>query len=394
MIIINCSEHGSHVIIVFCDKPPIVIPLDEGDERDEFHTLATKVHQNYLDARGELESNSSQNRSRTFGRKLNPVLQRMWRLVGEKVVDVLKPILPIGSRVWWCPTSFLTILPWHAAGTTKQCFIDYYISSYTPTLQALIDARRSQPIFLPSLTKGQPVEENPNPRMLVIAKMDSQDGFGELSSAADEFRVLQNLGSSVSCLEGSQATSSRVLEGLASHSWAHFICHGTLHPRPFESSLHLHGGDRLTLNDIIKAYLPSAQFAFLAACHTAEQGSRLQDEVLHLAAAMQFSGFQSVIGTMWAMRDSDGPEVAREFYKRMLGDSFRTRCSLVVLKKLAWVLPPFVEQTLQRWAGVDEEGRIHGRHERAARAMWEVTRKMRKDGKELERWINFVHIGA
>lgn len=394
VIIINCSRHGSHVIIVFHDKPPIVIPLDDGDEKDEFHTFATEVHQDYLDARGELDSNSSQDRSQTFGRKLNPVLQRMWRLVGEKVVDALKPILPIGSRIWWCPTSFLTILPFHAAGTTKQSFLDYYISSYTPTLQALIDARRPHPNSSPATTKGHPTEEDPNPRILVIAKMDSQDGFSELSSGADEFRVLQNLGSSVSSLEGPQATSSHVLEGLSTHSWAHFICHGTLHPRPFESSLHLHGGDRLTLNDIIKAYLPSAQFAFLAACHTAEQGSRLQDEVLHLAAAMQFSGFQSVIGTMWAMRDSDGPEVAREFYKRMLGDSLRARCSFAVLKKLAWVLPPFVEQTLQRWAGLGEEGKVLSRHERAARAIWEVTRKMRKEGKELERWINFVHIGA
>ena len=37
--------------------------------------------------------------------------------------------------------------------------------------------------------------------------------------------------------------------------------------------------------------MPNAKFAFLAACHTAEQNPEvtgLQDEILHLAGAMQF----------------------------------------------------------------------------------------------------------
>lgn len=77
---------------------------------------------------------------------------------------------------------------------------------------------------------------------------------------------------------------------------AHFICHATVSENPFDSSLVLYSGSKLSLNNIIKAHLPDTQFAFLAACHTAElnRGNVLQDEVLHLAAAMQFSGFRSV----------------------------------------------------------------------------------------------------
>ncbi len=88
---------------------------------------------------------------------------------------------------------------------------------------------------------------------------------------------------------------------------------------PFESSLHLFNGNKLTLNDIIKAHLPNAQFAFLAACHTAEKSeSKLHDEILHRAGAMQSSGFRSVIGTLWEMKDKDGPDVAQLFYEELL----------------------------------------------------------------------------
>lgn len=52
------------------------------------------------------------------------------------------------------------------------------------------------------------------------------------------------------------------------------------------------------LLDIVRRQLPSAEFAFLSACHTAELAEEsLADEVLHLAAAMQFCGFRSVVGT-------------------------------------------------------------------------------------------------
>jgi hypothetical protein len=44
---------------------------------------------------------------------------------------------------------------------------------------------------------------------------------------------------------------------------------------------------------------PYAEFAFLSACHTADGDEETPDEVIHLAAGLQFSGFKSVIGTLW-----------------------------------------------------------------------------------------------
>jgi hypothetical protein len=46
----------------------------------------------------------------------------------------------------------------------------------------------------------------------------------------------------------------------------------------------------------------------------------IADEVLHLAAAMQFCGFRSVVGTMRAMADMDGRGLTRDFYRLVFSD--------------------------------------------------------------------------
>ena len=60
--------------------------------------------------------------------------------------------------------------------------------------------------------------------------------------------------------------------------------------------------------DILQSHLPNAEFAFLFACHSAAGDYvHTRDEVLHLAVAMQFCGFSSVVGTLWGMADDYGP---------------------------------------------------------------------------------------
>jgi CHAT domain-containing protein len=160
------------------------------------------------------------------------------------------------------------------------------------------------------------------------------------------------------------ATPETVIEGLRDHRFAHFVCHGLLETgKPFDASLELHK-DNLTLLEIVRSQLPAAEFAFLSACHTAEltEGS-VADEGLHLAAAMQYCGFRSVVGTMWAMADTDGADLSKHFYKAIFADK------------------------------ADQNGVPY--HERSARALQIAVKKLRKKrGMTLERWVNFVHYGA
>ncbi|KAG2047787.1 hypothetical protein BDR06DRAFT_963457 [Suillus hirtellus] len=76
----------------------------------------------------------------------------------------------------------------------------------------------------------------------------------------------------------------------------------------------------LTLLDIMERDIPHAEFAFLSACHTAVGDEETPDEVIHLAAGLQFSGFKSVIGTLWQVDDSVAKHVVKAFYENMFSD--------------------------------------------------------------------------
>ncbi|EJC99367.1 uncharacterized protein FOMMEDRAFT_160981 [Fomitiporia mediterranea MF3/22] len=196
----------------------------------------------------------------------------------------------------------LSALPFHAAGPfedtdcTKKYLLDKYISSYTPTLGALIDAQSS-------CRNG---EESP---ALVVCDTS-------LSSAKKDIRSIKNCG-----------IQTKLLSSKASHD----------------------------------AKPPNAESAFLSACHTAEQPLNFTfDEVLHLAAAMQFSGFRSVIRSMWELLDVGGPFFAKTVYEYM--------CDC-------------------------DEG--EARYKRAAAGLRKAAIELKtRDDIRAERWVNLIHIGA
>ena len=229
-------------------------------------------------------------------------------------------------------------------------FSDLYFPSYTPSLSALIDSRKCE-----SLTDAS---DNSKPSIILVAQPDTLPG------AFSEMTIIQATKTPVTTLISTMATPKTVIDGLRDHRFAHFVCHGLLETgKPFDASLELHK-DNLTLLAIVRSQLPAAEFAFLSACHTAEmtEGS-IADEGLHLTAAMQYCGFRSVVGTMWAMADTDGADLSEHFHKAIFADK------------------------------ADQKGVPY--HERSARALQIAVRKLRKKrGMKLERWVNFVHYGA
>jgi CHAT domain-containing protein len=90
-----------------------------------------------------------------------------------------------------------------------------------------------------------------------------------------------------------------VIENLPGAALLHMACHGEQDLKnPLDSGFCLRDG-KLTIGQLMRLDLPNAVFAFLSACETAK-GSRTQpDQAVHLAAAMMFVGFRSIIATMW-----------------------------------------------------------------------------------------------
>ena len=342
VIIINHCKSRSDVIILLHHSPPSLIPMTS-----DFYSRANGMRDRLLGARKEgLDSMEYED-------ALGSVLWELYDLVGRPVIKRLDVLhVPEQSRVWWCPTSVFCSLPLHAMGPIRSdghvglYFSDLYIPSYTPTLSALIEARKP----------GTQIFDEPS--ILLVAQPDA-----ELSGALQEMLVVQANCPSVTTLIGDTAAPTAVMEHLRDHRFAHISCHGELEiGKPFNASFKLYRGSRLTLLDIVRSQLPDAEFAFLAACHTAELTEEsIADEGLHLTGAVQYCGFRSVVGTMWAMADIDGPDLAGSFYRTVFAD---------------------------RWEGVPY-------YERTAEALRDAVRSLRrKRNMRLERWVNFVHYGA
>ncbi|KAF9062535.1 CHAT domain-containing protein [Rhodocollybia butyracea] len=349
VVVVNCSRYRSDILLIIPEKNlPVLIPMAEG-----FYEEAKTLEQRLTEARADIKISPKR-----YNHVLQATLKDLWDLVVSPVVATLQELqIPEMSQIFWCPTSILSTLPLHAAGPiapgTKKFLPDLYISSYTPTLTALIT----------SFTTPSPKLSAQLPRLLVAGQYDNS--LRNTKEEIDEV-VQYKKHIPVTPLEEASTTKDAVAKALVDHDWLHIASHGTLVPtEPFSSYFSLSGGSRFTLLDIIRLNLPNASFAFLSACHTAEQppGS-VHDEVIHLAAAMQFCGFRSVVGTMWEMADVDGPEMVKDFYASVFSnlEEDPSRCNEI---------------------GVQ------------ARALAAAIKKMRgRKGVTLERWVNFVHIGA
>ncbi|MEU5893517.1 CHAT domain-containing protein [Streptomyces sp. NPDC047461] len=218
------------------------------------------------------------------------------------------------TRLWWCPSGLLSMLPLHAAGhhstredTVPRTVIDRVVSSYTPNLRALRHARRPRP----GRDGDTPV------RALGVAMPHTPDARAIPRAVAETDLLRSRTRADVMVLEGPQATRDRLLTDLPAFDWVHLACHahGDL-DAPSNSRLLVHDHLRapLTVAEIVRLRLDRAEFAYLSACATSRRGTVLPDEAIHLAAAFQLAGFSHVVSTLWRVADRHALQVATEVY--------------------------------------------------------------------------------
>ncbi|KAJ7090454.1 CHAT domain-containing protein [Mycena epipterygia] len=291
-------------------------------------------------------------------------------LLGELWEAVVKPIFAVLNleksqtppRVWWCLTGEFTFLPIHAAGIygpdSTDCVSDYVISSYTPTLTALLD---------PPLSSGTPF------KMTTLVQPES-NGMNDLPGTRDELDAInKHVPDAWHTRLGldSEVTVNESLLHLEQSSIVHFACHGTQDlTNPLDSGLFLTDG-LLKISDIMRGTesggkpAPGSQkLGFLSACETATGDTRSPDEAMHIAASLLFAGFTGVVGTMWKMQDSDGPNIVEAFYEHLFRNSDLN------------ANPPLKP---------DLTG--------AAEALHIAVLKLRKTNVPFKRWVPFVHYG-
>lgn len=247
----------------------------------------------------------------------------MWDAIASPILDELGLVdTPTGEsatwpRLWWCPTGPLTVLPIHAAGyhldepSKRRTVIDRVVSSYTPTLRALLDARSSA---------RRDVGEEPRLDRMMVVSVGNVDGQSPLETEPER-TLLKELFPGESCLDLAEddAVRDRVRTELARHRWAHFSCHGDqdLHD-PSQGGVWLHDG-MLTVADLVAEQF-DGDFIGLSACKTATGGIELLDEAITLAAALHYLGYRHVVATLWSVTDKQASEVFEHLYRRIAGD--------------------------------------------------------------------------
>ncbi|KAG2135394.1 CHAT domain-containing protein [Suillus bovinus] len=249
------------------------------------------------------------------------LLRTVWDEIMMPIVNVLQHDLKLKfhSRIWLCPTAAFTSIPLHAAHpfrtnadrSKEPCLEDLYICSYTPTLSALVRSR-------------QMMKRRVTPSFATVGQGQPGGGKGKaLLTVESELELVHKLvpvTASRTTISGDAATRAGALEALQQNTWVHLACHGKQDPtQPYNSHFVMRDED-LTLLDIMERDIPYAEFAFLSACHTAVGDEKTPDEVIHLAAGLQFSGFKSVIGTLWQVDDAVAKHVVKAFYENMFKD--------------------------------------------------------------------------
>ncbi|MEU9138959.1 CHAT domain-containing protein [Streptomyces sp. NPDC048404] len=260
--------------------------------------------------------------ARTADSVVDETVRWLWDTVVADVVD--DPAWPLPAdddgtapRLWWCLTGALALLPLHAAGhhdsgaAPRPTLLDRYTCSTTPTVLALARAHRAQ--------AADPRKAD-DARMLMVALADAP-GQPPLPEVDRERDLLCSLlpADRRTVLQGAQADRASVRDALRAHPRAHISCHGTQFlDSPSAGGLWLYDG-LLTVTDI-GAGRHEGDFALLSACKTVTGGRGLPDEVISLGAALHFTGYRHVIGTVWSVGARAAADFCESVYTQLIDD--------------------------------------------------------------------------
>lgn len=204
------------------------------------------------------------------------------------------------DHIWWCCMGEFSFMPIHAAGIYQGpspiCVSDFFVSSYTPTLTALLEARkRRDPTDIKVLAAIQP-----EPGRGWSNLRHTKDELKEVVRAVPQEYLVSLNESSQPDLEGTHTTVQNIIKKLLDATILHLGCHGIQDARdPLKSAFILANAERLTIEELMKHPLRNAYMAILTACYTASNDTGQPDDSLNLANAMLFLGFRSILATMW-----------------------------------------------------------------------------------------------
>ncbi|MFI5684035.1 CHAT domain-containing protein [Streptomyces sp. NPDC051636] len=237
-----------------------------------------------------------------WGHVVGPVLARLG------YGDPKTPRTSCWPRLHWCPTGRLTLLPLHAAldPATGACAIDRVVSSYTPTLRMLRQARRRA-------DESARMDGESGGSITIVAMRDTPGQRPLKATGRAAIGIAAAYG--VQPLVDKSAEADGVAEELGRNAWAVITAHtDATADNPSGSGLLLHDA-RLSVSEIRARRFGSGRVGcLLLTCHGGFAGHRFVNEVAHLGAAFQVAGFPHVVSSLMPARDHIAAGVARRLF--------------------------------------------------------------------------------
>ena len=130
-----------------------------------------------------------------------------------------------------------------------------------------------------------------------------------------------------------EATKENILKNIEGKCIIHFAGHGRFNTQnPLNSSLKLHNGERLYINDLNNLELNS-ELIVLSACETGIVSVDDNDETEGFVKYLQIDGTKYIIASLWEGIDDAAYELFKIFYSTNGNYSKRLQLAQLELKK-------------------------------------------------------------
>lgn len=238
--------------------------------------------------------------------KMKVILLWLWTCAVKPVLTELKltpPNLDPLPCVWWVTDGPMAQMPIHAAGDyfehgSGENTLQHVISSYTPTIEALVYARETS-----SRVLNQP---NKNTLLVGLATVPADENFGNIPGFQNQPKDIEEIiftcATTRRTRDPSKYTILNALPGVKYPSNHRLY---QLYDRDNDMV------EPLTVRGISDVENPNAIVVYLAA-------ENLLHEAIHLAREFQLAGFPHVIGALWKEGDGLTGEVIQSFYRELL----------------------------------------------------------------------------
>ena len=296
LVYVLATSHGGLALVVTKNKVRSIALENLTKEKLHERVIGEDGEDTYL--------RSYLGHSATWQKQLESITAWLW----DAVMEPILPALTSQKEVILIPTGLLSLLPLHAAWTPDDDYptgrryaIDEIGFNYTPSVRALISARR----------------QAPQRQFETIMAVDNPDGSLVFSEPEVKAALSHFENEKAYHLANGRATEEDVRQAMTEYDILHFSTHGKADfGHPLQSGLLMANEDELTLEEISKVKLEKARLAILSACETGLPSDLdMLDEVVSLPSGLLQAGVPGVIGSLWAVNDMSTAMLMTQFYE-------------------------------------------------------------------------------